>query len=341
MPNLETQLTRREILEGIAAVMPSVPAIINTFSQDRIVTYQEALNDKENRDGLRQKYLEQLVRNSPYGQYIDRVIYDNDFSQAIKATTDLNTVWNNPKLLSETLSDYLYLKNSSYYSLDSRTKSERRNQFLNSAENRSTFNRYLTERNKGLIEFVKTRSALIDPPQFGIKGKSTLYVFGNSFEPVTLYGPKGQITVRPSETRLYSTVAHEGTHAEDEFKGIKGLGVPAITNSNYLNIHPEVFGFVKEIRGYLNGIEKATQLEMPNKINLLSNNFEKLPPAYLLAVISLHRYIAEKEKILVPQKLSLEDKAYVIDQLLDIKKRAPEMLGQSDVYRFFKNFGVV
>ena len=304
------------------------------------VTFEEALADKENKKGLRQKYLEQLVGNSPYSQYVNRVVYDPDFSQAIKTATDTKRVYGNQELLDYTLNEYLMLNEPTYYGLNSSARMKIRKSFLNSSTNRNSFNDYLTRRNKRFPEFIKKLSAMLHAETFGRKDKPTLYVFGGSFEPVTLYGPKGPIIVPPTESRLLTTLAHEGTHAEDEYGGINLSGVPSVTNANYLGMHPEVFSFVKEIRGYLNGIEKAAQLENPNKIYLVTNNFERLPPAYILDVMSLYRHFVDKDKLIEPAKLSFADRLYVTNQLDQVRKRAPEMLGQPDIRKFFQKFGM-
>lgn len=350
--NLEDGLTRREFLRAISVgaadslitlrkgslsyMLGKYPYSISTYQK---ITFKQALADRANRNGVRQKYLEQLVSESPYSQYMGYIVYDHDFSQAIRASTDLSRIWNNPRILMEYLNEYLFLNDPSFHNLDANGRSERRNNFLRSNQNKEAFSSYLERKNKLLVIFIKTRNAIILSPSFGIKGKSTLYVFDDNFETVTLYSAKGPIVVQPSESRILAILAHEFVHAEDNFKGITNIN-PPITSENYLDVHSEVFGFVKEIRGYLSGIEKATQLEAPNKGYLLTNDFAKLPPAYFLAIQALRLYIAEKEKVLIPSNLSFQERMYVISQLNDIKRRASEMIIQSDVARFYRNFGV-
>ena len=319
---------------NLEAILTAAPA------QNRRISFEEALADRENKKELRQKYLEQLVRNSPYSQYIDGVVYDHDFSQAIKTATDTKRVYGNQELLDYTLNEYLMLNEPTYYGINSSARMNIKKSFLNSITNRNSFNDYLTIKNKRFPEFVKKLRAMLHAETFGRKDKPILYVFGSSFNPITLYGPKGPIIVPPTESRLFTTLAHEGTHTEDEYGGISLSGVPSVTNANYLDIHPGVFSFVKEIRGYLNGIEKATQLENPNKIYLVTNNFERLPPAYLSAVMSLHQYFVDEGKLIEPAKLSFADRLYVTNQLDQVRKRAPEMIVQQDVRNFFQKFGM-
>ncbi|MEK6892155.1 MAG: hypothetical protein AABX25_03145 [Nanoarchaeota archaeon] len=324
----------------IAARTGNLEGILDAASvQDRRITFEESLKDEGGRKGLRQKYLEQLVKDSPYGKYINNVVYDHDFSQAIKSATDLERIWNNPRLLEEELNEALFLNDPAYSRLDAKKRSEQRKNYLASSENRNEFNGYLVRRNKPLVEYIKTRSAIVLGSPFGTKTKPTLYVFGDSFEQATLPSLKGPIRVLPSESRILVTLAHEFVHVEDEFNGILDIN-PAITSKNYLDVHPEVFEFVKEIRGYLKGIETATRLENPNKGYLMTNDFEKLPPAYFLATQALRQYIVGKEQTLIPDKLSFQDKGYVVNQLLEIRKRAPEMLIQPDVNRFSRSFGI-
>ncbi|MBI1936402.1 hypothetical protein HYS31_08270 [Candidatus Woesearchaeota archaeon] len=348
---METILsTRRQFIrKGLASLVGSIPIVNGLESAlnaepaqvSSRITFEEALADRENKKGLRQKYLEQLVRSSPYSQYFSKVVYDHDRSLALKSNTDLGRILNNPQILEEVLHSYLFLTDVSYIRLDSNAKAHKRKGFLDSKENKDAFIKRLINEKNEMEKFVRTHGAFAMPDGgFGLGAKSTVYVLSSLFEEkhieFDLGYSKMPVTIRPTEARLQSIIVHEGIHAKDDYEGI-----PGIRRTDYLNIHPKVASFVKELRGHLGEINAANELELPNKDHMASMNFNLLPPAYLSAVYSIVNYFIENEAVIAPRNISFGDSRHIISQLNDLMKWAPEILAQPTVRNYFKNFGLL
>ncbi len=339
MPDLETRLSRRELLKGIVAAVPVLSNIANMLSSNDEVTYQQALADKENKKGLRQKYLKQLVRNSPYSRFITNVIYDHNREYAPLETSDIPKIKKNPRLIWEIINEYLYTHDSSYQGKSSESKAELRKKFMQSEDNRSNFEQYLKERASRAVTYLSDKFAIVscNDSGFGTHLGSTLYVFGRVFQDITMDGAKGSLNVPPSEKYLKAILEHEFAHAEDNYNGINLQWFKADRN-NYLDVHPEILDLVKEARGFLRQFDTIKHYELTEPSRLLSNDIFSLPPDYFQSVYSLATYLSIKSDFLDPKKLSFVDSMIVSNVLGDIRKRIPEIAIIPRSRKFFENF---
>lgn len=87
MSDLGLLLDRRQFLCVAGTVISAPLSVLEgiVIAQSKQVTFEQALNDADNSNSLRQKYLDQLFRNLP-SPYVERVIYSHASSQQNKSS---------------------------------------------------------------------------------------------------------------------------------------------------------------------------------------------------------------------------------------------------------------
>ncbi|MBI2654935.1 hypothetical protein HYX06_00735 [Candidatus Woesearchaeota archaeon] len=236
-------------------VSSCAPAIKGTFTATLPkITFENALADKDNLKGLRQKYLEQLLAESSYGQYAHSVVYDHDGKVVREAALeDIEKIISTQKLAEYHASNYVRYNYRLFNKSDE--EKEKKKTYLLSPDGEREFRESLADSIGGTVNALAWCRSLAS--DIGSKIKPIIYVSGKVFETLEM----GVLNLKEkfylSEDILKAILEHELMHAYDDYSGMDlGNGLK-IDSLNVLSLDPKLLNFVFEARAYLHAHEFA------------------------------------------------------------------------------------
>ena len=232
----------------------------------RRISFEEARADRENRKGIRQKYIDQVVNEELGDQaqlYIDRFTYDHNGQLALDYSGPFRVSnLRNPAKI-KPIKDSIWLEFLALARKDTQYKS------LSKLELISIFDRYFEGKLQQFIEneikldrkdklnYISNSYAMSRYSDFGQGKKSRSFIWGRIFDKVEEARSKFGKDYS-GEDLLKMCIHHEYLHAKDIFHGIRFGNNLVLNSSNYDKFKSEEARyFVLETEAHLNEADFA------------------------------------------------------------------------------------
>ncbi len=318
-------MQRRDFLNLWAAPIVTSAVALGTTLDEKInahslteqnpkrITFDEALADKGNKLGIRQLYINQLVREELGDEaykYTDSWTYDHNgasTSVALKRA-HIAEVFSTPKGIEAAVNDYS--KDKRFSKLKKAERREAIIKFLGTDEAITEIADALREkddyfdavgREHAILHFGLT---LGNSYKFDSNSKASIFLYRRLFEPISYTQSGISLTINPSEERIKHTVRHELRHAKHYFGGIPVDENTRINGTNHRSVDKDLLKFIEETAAYKESISDAKKFN-EGAANAFPKEFGGYHPAYLESLSNVNDEINSYElaRLLSPKPL--------------------------------------